>query len=113
MSLGIRQSDYFWADLLKQVDWYRDHASPEVAERYVNAVEATLQELANAPGLGRHRFTDWPELAGIRSWRVRKPYHRHLIFYRHDDKMLTAERVVHGARDLPRRLLQPPHEADE
>ena len=113
MSLGIWQSDYFWADLLKQVDWYRDHASPEVAERYVNSVEATLQELANAPRLGRPRFTDWPRLAGIRSWRVQKPYHRHLIFYRHDDKTLMAERVVHGARDLPRRLLQSPYEAEE
>jgi toxin ParE1/3/4 len=113
VSLGIRQSDYFWADLLKQVDWYRDHASPEVAERYVNAVEATLRELANAPGLGRPRFTDWPGLAGIRSWRVQKPYHRHLIFYRHDGKTLIVERVVHGARDLPRRLLQSPHEAEE
>ena len=40
MSLGIRQSDYFWADLLKQVDYYRDHAGPKVAERYVDAVEA-------------------------------------------------------------------------
>jgi len=111
VSLGIRQSDYFWADLLKQVDYYRDHAGPEVAERYVDAVEATLQELANTPGLGRPRFRDWPELAGIRSWRVQKPYHRHLIFYRGDDKTLTAERVVHGARDLPRRLLQSPYEA--
>ena len=113
MSLGIRQSDYFWADLLRQVDYYRDHAGPEVAERYVDAVEATLQELANTPGLGRPRFRDWPELAGIRTWRVQKPYHRHLIFYRHDDKTLTAECVVHGARDLPRRLLQSPYEAGE
>ena len=112
MSLGIRQSDFFRADLLKQVDWYRDHASPEVAERFVNAVEATLQQLAETPGLGRPRFVDWPELVGIRSWRVQKPYHRHLIFYRQDDKSLMAERVLHGSRDLPRRLLESPYEAE-
>jgi toxin ParE1/3/4 len=110
VSLGIQQSDYFWADLLKQVDWYRDHAGSEVAERYVNAVEATLQALARTPGLGRLRFADWPELAGIRSWRVQKPYHRHLIFYQYNDETLTAERILHGARDLPRRLLQSPEE---
>ena len=34
MSLTIHQADYFWADLLKQVDWYRHKASPEVSERY-------------------------------------------------------------------------------
>lgn len=67
MSLALRQSDYFLADLRKQVDWYRDHASPEIAERYVNAVEAALRELVKTPGLGRPRFQTWPELAGIRS----------------------------------------------
>lgn len=113
MSLAIQQSEYFWADLRRQVDWYRDYAAPEMAERFVDAVAGTLNELAQAPGLGRPRFKDWPELAGIRSWRVRKPYHRHLIFYRSDAKVLLAERVVHEARDPPRRLLQPPYEAGE
>ena len=110
MSLAVGQSDYFWADLLKQVDWYRDHAASAIAERYVDAVETTLQELTKTPGLGRLRFKNWPELAGIRSWRVQKPYHVHLIFYRFDDQRLFAERILHGARDLPRRLLQPPRE---
>jgi len=104
----VRQSDDFWADMLKQVDWYREKAGPEVAEGYVNAVEATLQTLAKNPDLGRPRFQRWPELAGIRSWRVERPYHRHLLFYRFDEELLMAERVIHGARDLPRRLLQSP-----
>jgi len=51
MSLVIRQSDYFWADLLG-----------------------------------------------------------HLIFYRFNNETLFAEGVIHGARDLPWRLLQPPYE---
>jgi len=112
MRLALQQSDYFWADLQKQVDWYRDNASPEVAERYIAAVEATLKELAETPGLGRPRFQDWPELAGLHSWRVRKPYPCHLIFYRLDDKTLWAERILHGARDLPRRLRQSPYEGE-
>jgi len=76
-----------------------------VAEGYVNAVEATLQRLATNPSLGRPRFPRWQELAGIRSWRVERPYHRHLIFYRFDNEALIAERIIHGSRDLPRRLL--------
>jgi len=111
MSLALHQSAYLLADLERQVDWYRDHATPEIAERYVNAVAATLKALAKTPGLGRPRFLDWPELAGLHSWPVQKPYHHHLIFYRHDGQTLFAERVLHGARDLPRRLRQPPHEA--
>jgi toxin ParE1/3/4 len=106
----IRQSDCFWADMLRQIDWYREKAGPDVAARYVSAVEATLQALARSPGLGRARFEQLPELAGIRSWRVERPYHRHLIFYRFDEKTLIAERVLHGARDLPRRLIRSPNE---
>ncbi len=73
MSLALRQSDDFLADLRRLVDWYRDHASPEIAERYVNAVEAALRKLAETPGLGCPRFRDWPELAGIHSWRALGP----------------------------------------
>jgi toxin ParE1/3/4 len=115
MILTVKQSDYFWADLLKQVDWYRDKGGSEVAEKYVDAVEAALQELSETPGLGRPRFQNRPELAGIRSWRVTRPYHRHLIFYRIDEEslILTAERILHGARDLPRRLRQSPYESDD
>jgi toxin ParE1/3/4 len=102
----IRQSDCFWEELLKQIDWYREKASPEVAEGYVNAVEATLQALARDPGLGRPRFLNWPKLVGLRSWRVDRPYHRHLVFYRFDEETLFAERIIHGARDLPRRLIR-------
>jgi plasmid stabilization system protein ParE len=113
MSLVIAQSDDFWADLQRQVDWYRDHAGSEVATAYVDAVEATLQQVARSPGIGRPRFGDFPALAGIRSWRAQRPYHRHLIFYRFDDTTLFAERILHGARDLPRRLLQSPYEEED
>lgn len=113
MSLIITQSDYFWADLQRQVDWYRDYTGSEIATAYVDSVEATLHQLAKTPGIGRLRFWDWPELAGIRSWRVQRPHQRHLIFYRFDEKTLFAERVIHGARDLPRRLLESPSEEQE
>lgn len=112
MRRSLHQSDYFWADLLKQVDWYRDHAPPEIAERFVEAVQATLHKLTQTPGLGRRRFVNLPELAGVRSFRVQRPYHRLIIFYRHDLETLFAERLIHGTRDLPRRLLQSPYEAD-
>ena len=108
MKLLLQQADDFWADLARQVDWYREQANPEVAEGFVEAVEATLKVLTRQPGLGRARFQKWPELAGIRSFRVHKPFHRFLIFYRHDDSVLFAERMICGGRDLPRRLRESP-----
>jgi toxin ParE1/3/4 len=108
VSLRLQRSDWFWTDLERQVDWYRDEAGEEVADRFITAVEATLAALTRQPGLGRPRFTDWPELAGIRSFRVERPFHRLLLFYRHDTRTLFAERLVHGSRDLPRRLRESP-----
>lgn len=108
MSLRLQRSDWFWADLERQVDWYRDEAGEEIADRFINAVETTLTALTRTPGLGRPRFAKWPELAGIRSFRVERPFHRQLLFYRHDGRTLFAERLIHGARDLPRRLRESP-----
>lgn len=108
MKLALHRSDHFWADLEKQVDWYRDRAGSEVAVRFVDSVEATLNALARSPGLGRLRFARWPELAGIRSFRVQKPFHRFLIFYRAQATTLFAERLIRGGRDLPRRLRETP-----
>lgn len=39
---------------------------------------------------------------------VEPPFQMHLVFYRADEAIISVERVIHGARDLPRRLRQPP-----
>ena len=44
----------------------------------------------------------------LRFCQIARPFQKHVIFYRYDDKSLFAERVMHGTRDLPRRLLEPP-----
>jgi antitoxin (DNA-binding transcriptional repressor) of toxin-antitoxin stability system len=78
MILLIEQSGFFLADLQRQVDWYRDRAGSEIAVGYVDAVETTLHRLARMPGIGRPRFWNRIELHGMRSWRVQKPYQRHM-----------------------------------
>ncbi len=108
MKLSLLRSDFFWADLTHGADWYSDEAGGEVAERFINAVEATLSKLQRMPGQGRPRFKDFPELAGIRSIQVQLPFGWWSIFYRYDTANLHAERLIHGARDLPRRLLEAP-----
>ena len=74
MRLLLQHADFFRTDLTRQLDWYRDEAGPEVAGRFVDAIEATLNTLRRQPDLGRVRFQKLPELAGIRSFRVRKPF---------------------------------------
>jgi toxin ParE1/3/4 len=108
MNLALERAEFFIHDFELQAGWYVREANLEVARRYLQALDATLQLLRVQPGLGRTRHFRHPQLKGIRSFRVSPPFNRHLIFYRFDRSTLYAERVIHGMRDLPRRLLEPP-----
>jgi toxin ParE1/3/4 len=108
MSLAVQRADFFIRDFELQALWYLSKAGTEVARRYLSALDATLELLRIQPGLGRARFFRHPQLKGIRSFRVRRPFDRHLVFYRFDRNTIFAERVIHGMRDLPRRLLEAP-----
>ncbi len=108
MTLALHRSDDFNRDFDLQYRWYLEQAGEAVAERYLNAVVVTLRLLATQPDLGRRRKFRHPALAGIRSFRLASPFEAHLIFYRHSSAELSAERLMHGARDLPRRLVEPP-----
>ena len=108
MNLALDRTENFTSDFDRQYRWYLAEAGEGVARRYLEAVWQTLNELAAHPRLGRpRRFRD-PALQGLRSFRVRPPFEVHLIFYRHTDRELSAERLLHGRRDLPRRLREPP-----
>jgi plasmid stabilization system protein ParE len=108
MRLLIRRSDWFIGDLEHYAAWYQSEASWDVAQRYLHAVSATLARLADMPGFGRRaRFTA-PALRDLRFFPVERPFEKHLIFYRHNEATLYVERVIHGARNLPLRLTQPP-----
>ncbi|HTD68689.1 MAG TPA: type II toxin-antitoxin system RelE/ParE family toxin [Candidatus Limnocylindria bacterium] len=108
MSLALHRSDYFNEDFDLQYRWYLREAGEEIAERYLAAVIAMLRELARHPELGRERKFRDEALKGMRSFRVARPFHRHLLFYRATERELFAERVMHGTRDLPRRLRESP-----
>lgn len=107
MSVEISISSRAELDMTLQYRWYLEHADEDVAERYLLAVHATIQTLATKPDLGRLRQFTSPELANIRSIQLRRPFDRHLLFY-WDGTSLRIERVMHGSRDLPRRLLEEP-----
>jgi plasmid stabilization system protein ParE len=112
MSLKIRRSDWFIGDLEHYAAWYQTEASWEVAQQYLRAVSTTLARLAEMPGLGRPARFSALILRDLRVHPAERPFEKHLIFYRHDNATLYVERAVHGARDLPQRLTQPPAAED-
>jgi toxin ParE1/3/4 len=110
MKLHLHRSDDFNQDFDIQYRWYLNKGGSELADRYLDAVLATLNALVLQPGLGRVRNFKSATLRGLRSFRVMPPFDSHLIFYRHVEFDVFAERIMHGARDLPRRLAEPPAE---
>ena len=108
MSLLIEKSPPFHADVTNQFGWYFDEAGEEIAWRFFNSVDLTLLKLSHLPDLGRQRRFRNPELQGLWSFQVAAPFHRFLISYRVTSGALQAWRLMHGARDLPRRLTEPP-----
>ena len=108
MSLVLQVAADFLADQDCQVVWYVEHAGEDVANRYLEAIQRTVAQLCRTPTLGAICQFKHPRLIGLRFCRMSRPYQKHVIFYRHNETTLFAERVIHGARDLPRRLLEPP-----
>ncbi len=90
----------FLLDLAEELTWLNKKAGPEVAERWYQALLATIEDLKRHPLLGRERLDLKP--AGIRSWRVKR-FSRRLVFYRirEDEQSLVLLRVCSGTMNLP------------
>lgn len=107
MSLPVSIALRAEQDMTLQYRWYLENAGMDIAEKYLAAVDQTIHRLTEQPELGTRRHFAAPELAQIRSIQIMRPFAQHLLFYWFGDSLLI-ERVMHGARDLPQRLLEEP-----
>ncbi|MGD1084924.1 MAG: type II toxin-antitoxin system RelE/ParE family toxin [Verrucomicrobiota bacterium] len=108
MNRAVQKARNFNVDFENLFGWYVDKACVEVAWRFQTALDNSLAKLSIRPDLGRPRHFRHPKLRGLRSCPVEHPFEKLLIFYRATDEVLDAVRLMHGARDLPRRLSEPP-----
>ncbi|HYV28965.1 MAG TPA: type II toxin-antitoxin system RelE/ParE family toxin [Candidatus Eisenbacteria bacterium] len=104
----MTRNRFFTADVQREFAWYWDEAGENVAWRFEAAVERTLLAIARQPGLGRERRFRHPTLRSLRSFGVEPPFKKLLIFYRIENDCVEVWRLMHGARDLPGRLLEAP-----
>ena len=108
MSLRVVQTPEALADIALQADYYAHRENFALAQRFTDAVKTTVRLLATHPRIGKQADYEHPKLTGIRFFLVQKPFDKHLIFYRVCGDTLDIVRIVHGMRDLPRRLLDSP-----
>jgi toxin ParE1/3/4 len=106
--MSLSKSDVFIADIEMQFESYTQEAGWQVAEAYLSAVEATCRLLEKHPQIGPvGRFTH-PRLRHWRFFVLLRPFNKHLVFYETVGENVIMRRAMHGRRNLPRRLLEPP-----
>jgi toxin ParE1/3/4 len=92
------------ADIEAIVD-YLNERNPIAAIRFVEAAEATFEQLEFAASAFPALQSSHPRLQGLR-WRpLTGAFRRYLVFYRVRDEYVDVVRVLHSARDLESLLL--------
>jgi len=75
--MNVQKTDVFIADVERQFEWYVGNAGWEVAEHYLDAVQATCRLLGQHPRLGppggftHPRLHDWRFLLVLRPFNLR------------------------------------------
>jgi len=75
---------------------YLSNRNVSAANRFADAVDATIEMLRHNPELGERLHAD---LTGQIRYRTIAGFKNYLIFYRRVDSVLEIVRVLHGARD--------------
>jgi toxin ParE1/3/4 len=108
LSLRVVQTPESLADIALEAEYYFERGGLSLASRFVDAVKASIRLLAQHPGIGKETAFANSRLEGLRYFLVGKPFEKTLIFYRVSGDSVDVTRIMHGYRDLPRRLLQQP-----
>ena len=87
-------------DIMRIADYIAED-SLDASDRFLDAAEESMRQLADMPGMGALRDYDNPAHTGMRLWPIPK-FSKYLIFYKADEKTVTIIRVLHGAQNLQR-----------
>lgn len=107
--MNLLKSGDFIADVERQFEWYAINAGWDVADRYLDTVAATTRLLEQHPQLGSRAGFTHQQLKEWRFFVVFRPFHKNVLFYEIATENVILRRVMHGHRDLPRRLIEPPN----
>jgi toxin ParE1/3/4 len=99
-------------DILRQYRYYvLEKNAAVVGERFIEAVESTIQTICRNPAIGAPRFLKHPKLAGLRSWPV-SGFPMMRAYYICTGDNLRIIRILHGRRDVNAILEEEPIDSD-
>ena len=92
-------------DVEAALDDYIREAGPDVAPRFVDALERAYRAIADRPSVGSPRYAHELGLPGLRRRGLTGfPY---FVFYIGRDDHIDVWRVLHTRRDIPSRMREP------
>ena len=95
--IAVLKTSQFEADFAREALYFCDR-DPQVAERFIEAVDAAAELLASQPEIG----PVWRYGNASRPTRfILVPgFHNFIIFYRFENGLVRLGRLLHGAQDL-------------
>ena len=79
--------------------YLEEQAGPEVADRFLAAVQDTFETLAAMPRMGTLCGFQRPAARRLRRWAV-KGFENWLVFYQPKRRGIEVVHLIHGARDI-------------
>ena len=102
MAKPVRLRERAHDDLDRAVAYYATEGGADLAERFIDAVQAARDHLAMFPLTGSLRFAHETGIEELRSWSLRRfPY---LVLCLDRDTYVDVLRVLHTRRDVPATL---------
>jgi toxin ParE1/3/4 len=92
----IRVGARAWHDILDAAE-YIGADSPVMADRFLAAVDETLEFLHDSPHVGRVLELPHPRLAWLRTWSVQR-FPNHMLIYGPIEHGIELIKLIHGAR---------------
>ncbi len=102
-NLRIRLSNSAKRDLHRRWDWLAEESSVATADRFLHAVDSTIELFRILPNMGRV-FQVRRGSVLIRRVSVTSPFEHWVVLYTVRPAELRIERVLHTAQDLTRLL---------
>lgn len=85
-------------DLIEHFVYLAEHASVQIADRFLKQAELTFNDLSLKPLMGVQLSLKNPALANMRKWRVRR-FDNFLIFYIPRSDGVAIVRVLHATQN--------------
>lgn len=105
MAKQIHKKPAVWHDLLEHVD-FLSQRNPNAAERFLDAVEASFNFLAENPLLGGVCAFEHPAAQDLRHWSIRG-FKNYVAFYRPLPNGVEIVRLLHAARNTETEFAKP------